>query len=171
MREIGEGAEGFGAEAALVQLGFYREQRAAFDPAVADAEILRETALVVGGAQELVGLFEAVPFGFCEGDVAALGDVVVGGDDVERSGVGGRVWIGIVLEPRDEICALSDFVGDFSIFALIFADELDGFLGGGEVADGVEGEAGPHGVAAEEPSEAGTLAFAGGAVAGDEAGA
>ena len=169
--EIRERAQGFRSQAALVELGFYREQRAAFHPAVSESKILRQALRVIGGAHELIGLPQAVPLGFGEGGVAALRDVIVHGDDVERGGVGGSVRVGIIGEPVDEICALRDFVRDFSVVALVFADEFEGFARAGEIAVGVEGEGSPHGIAAEKPGEAGALAFSGGAVAGDESGA
>ena len=141
LREIRERAERNGAEAALIQLGFHREQRAAFDPAVADAEILREALRRRMSISEIDRPSTGCPIWFGEIDVAALRDVIVHRDDVERSRVGGRVGVRKSLEPTDEICALGNFVGDFSVFALKFADELDGVCVVGEIADGIEGEA------------------------------
>ncbi len=134
------------------------------------AEILRQTLRVVGGTQKLIGFPNVIPFYFRERSVAALDDVIVHGDDVERGGVGGSVGVGIIFEPGNEVGALGDFVGDFSVFALIFADEFEGFAGGGEIAGGIECQGGPHRVAAKKPGKSGALAFAGRAVAGHESG-
>src|SRR2546429_1306250 len=72
MGKIRERAERLDAEPGLIQLGFDREQRAAFDPAVPDAQVFRKTVLVVGGAQELVGFPQARPVFFGERGVAAF---------------------------------------------------------------------------------------------------
>ena len=138
---------------------------------MAEAEVLRKALRVVSGAEERVSFFETRPFFSCEGYVAAFGYVVVHGDDVERSGVSGGESVGIIREPWNEVGALRDFVGDFSVGALELAKKIERGAGAGEIAGGVVGERGPHGVAAEKPGEAGALSAARGAVAGDDAGA
>src|SRR5882762_4923838 len=92
-RKIGKSAQGLNAQPTVVELGFHRQQRSTFYPAVTDAEILRESLWIVGGTKKLVCLRDAVPFFFCEGDVSALGHIVIHGDDVERSGIGGSVTV------------------------------------------------------------------------------
>ena len=171
MREIRERAQCFDAEAGLIQLGFHGEQRATFDPAVADALIFREAMLVVSGAEKFVGFPEAVPLFFGESRIAARVDVIVHRNEVERRGVGGGVGIRIALEPVHEICALGNFVGDFTVFALEFADERERGARSGKVTGGVKRERGPKRIAAEKPGESGALAGSGSAVAGDKASA
>src|SRR5712671_5762739 len=137
-RKIGKSSQGLNPEPAVVELSFHRQQRSTFHPAVTDAEILRESLWIVGGAKELVSLRNAVPFFFCEGDISAFGHVVVHGDYVERSGIGGSVAIRKILEPRNKGRGLRDFVRYLPVFALIFADELQRSTRGSEIARGVE---------------------------------
>jgi len=61
----------------------------------------------------MVSLRNAVPFFFCETDVAALRYVIVHGNDVERSGVRRSVAVRKILEPRNERRGLRDFVRYF----------------------------------------------------------
>src|SRR5437588_11818068 len=171
MREIRERAQRFNAKAGLIQLGFYWKQWAPLDPAVAHAEIFREAALIVGGAQKFVGFPEAVPFFLGKRGVAALHHVIIRRDEVQRRGVGGSVGIRIVLEPVHEIRALRNFVRDFAVFALEFADEGERGARSGKIAGSVQRKRSPEGIAAEKPPEARALARAGSAIAGDEAGA
>jgi hypothetical protein len=152
----------------LIEFRLHREKRAAFDPAVADALVFCKAMLIVGGEQKLIGFPEAVPLFFGEGVVPTGGYVIVHGDDVERRSVSGGVRIGIAFEPVHEICALRNFVGDFAVLALEFADEGERGARGGKITRSVESERGPEGIAPEKPGEAGALARAGCAVAGDE---
>src|SRR5712672_3950364 len=139
-RKIGKSSQGLNPQPAVVELSFHRQQRSTLHPAVTDAEILRESLWIVRGAKELVSLRNAVPFFFCETDVAALGCVVIYGDDVERSGVGRSVAVRKILEPRNKSGGLRDFVRNLPVFALIFADELQSGARGSEIARGVKRE-------------------------------
>src|SRR5713101_5883863 len=115
-----------------------------------EADVLREVLCVVGGPHELVSLPQAVPLLARKIEVTAARDVIVDGDDVERSRVAG----GIVLEPVDEACALGNFVRDFAVLALELGDELESRASGGEVADGVEREGSPERIASSRrPAE------------------
>src|SRR5438876_7578787 len=171
MGKIRERAERLDAEPGLIQLGFDREQRAAFDPAVPDAQVFRKTVLVVGGAQELVGFPQARPVFFGERGVAAFDHVIVHGNEVEWRGIGGGVGIRIALEPVDKSGALRNFVRDLAVVALEFADECQSGTYRGKIAGGVQGERGPEGIAAEKPGEARALGLARSAVAGNKPGA
>src|SRR5580700_8543096 len=166
--EIGERAQSFEAEAALVELRLHWKKRAAFDPTVAESEVLGKVLRVVGGTHELIRLPQAVPFLAGKVEVAAARDVIVCRDEVERRGVGRGVAIGIVLEPIYETCALRDFVRNLAVVALELGNELESGTSGGKVADGVERERCPERIAAEEPGKAGTLAGARRSVSGDQ---
>ena len=168
LREIGQRSQSFEAEAALVKLGLYGKKRTAFDPSVAESEVLRKVLRVIGGTQELVSLPQAVPFLARKVDVAAATHIIVRRDDVERRSVGGGVAVGIVLEPIHETRALRNFVGNFAVVALELGDEFERRASGGEIADGVQRERSPEGIAAKEPGKARTLAGARGAVSGDQ---
>src|SRR2546423_2282004 len=125
---------------------------------MAETGVLREVLCVVSGAHELIGLPQAVPLLAGKIEVAAASYIIVGCDDVERRRIGGGVAIGIILEPVYETSALGNFVGNLSVLALELGNEFDCGAGGGEVANRVEGERSPHGIAPKEPGEAGTLA-------------
>src|SRR5262249_10187787 len=66
LRKVCQGVYGGSGEAALIKLGFDGKKRAAFYPAVADAEVAREAVGVVGGAEKFVGLGDVRPVGFGE---------------------------------------------------------------------------------------------------------
>src|SRR5712672_1065025 len=168
-RKIGKSAQGLNPQPAVVELSFHWQQRSTLHPPVTDAEVLRESLWIVRGAEKVVSLRNAAPFFFCETDVAALGCVVVHGDDVERSGVRRSIAVRKILEPRNERRGLRDFVRYLSVFALIFADELERRARGSEIARGVKRERSPQRIAPEEPSETWTLAFARSAVASHQA--
>src|SRR2546429_3314007 len=138
---------------------------------MAESEVLRKVLWVVGGTHELIRLPQAVPFLARKVEVAAARDVIVHRDNVDRRGVGGGVAVRIVLEPIHETCALRDFVRNLAVVALELGDELEGGASGGKVADGVERERCPEGIAAEEPGKPGTLAGARRSVPGDQASA
>ena len=134
-----------------------------------EAEVLRKVLGVVGGTHELVCLPQALPLLARKLDIAAADDVIIRGNDVERRRVGGGIAVGIVLEPVDEACALGNLVRDLSIVALELGDELEGGPSGGKVANRVESERGPEGIAPKEPREARTLACARSAISSNQA--
>jgi hypothetical protein len=140
LRQIRKRAQRLGSQCGLVQLSLYREQRSTFHPAMSNSEILRKPLSVVGGAEELVGLPQAVPFFFREGVIAAFHYVVVYRDDIEWGTVGGGITVGKIFEPRNQAGGLRDFVGDFAVVALEFAYKFEGGSRVGEVAFGVQSE-------------------------------
>src|SRR5205085_6573486 len=95
--------------------------------------------------------------------VAGRAKVVRVRDDVERRRVGARPRELVIGEPRDERRRLRNLVRDFAVGALEFFEECERGACRLKIADGVECEARPERVAAEEPSEAGPLRLAGGA--------
>src|SRR5256885_15975415 len=101
-------------------------------------------------------------------DVAAAADVIVHGQNEQRSGIGGGIRIRKFFEPGHQGCGLRNLMLDLSIVTLIFADELECSACIGEVSDCIESEIGPEGVAAEKPCEARTRAVTGSAIAGDQ---
>ena len=160
MRQAGERSQSLRPQRALVKLGMDRQQRAAFHPAVADAKIPRQPLRIVSGKQELIRLPQAVPLLLGEGHVAARHHVIVHGDDVQRRRIGGSVWVGIVGEPGNEVCALGNFVRDLAIGALILAQKIQRRAGGAKIAFCVERQRSPQRIAAEKPGEARALAAA-----------
>src|SRR5258706_1177840 len=168
---MGERPQRFGSDTALIELGLDRKQRAAFNPAVTNAKVFWETLRIVGGAQEVVGVLQVRPFSFGKFGVAAVPDVVVHGYDEERRSIRRCKSIRVILKPRHEVCRLRNFVWNLAIAALKVAQKIERCSGGSEVARCVEPKYRPLRVAPKKPSETGTLAIAGGAIPGNQAGA
>src|SRR5271157_6182911 len=89
----------------------------------------------------------------CKGHVPAAADIIVEADDVERRAIGGSGAVGIVLPPIDQLHGLGDFMRNLAVGPLVLHQKFQRGTGGGEVTDGVECERGPHGIAAEVPTE------------------
>src|SRR6185312_13367328 len=75
--ERGDRFYGSRAEAALVRLGFNRQQRTAFDPAMSHPRIARRTIRIIGGLEEFIGAPRVVPVGFGKLNIAGSSDVIV----------------------------------------------------------------------------------------------
>ena len=172
LRHLGQAAARLDPRALHVDLFVRRVQGAALHPAVSELRVLHEAVAVrVRGGREAPRLDDGLPCLAYVGEVAGGAEAVGMGDDVERGGVGAVPGVRVVREPWDEGGALGDLVGDFSVGALELPQEVEGRPARREVAFGVQRERGPQRVAAEEPREAGPLALAGGAEAGEQPGA
>ena len=123
-RQIRKRAQRLRSQPALVELRLDGQQRPAFHPAVPHAKILWPSTFIIGRFQKRISLVQAFPLLFGKRRVAALDDVVVRRNDVQGSGIGGSVGIGIAFEPIHEIGALGNFVRDLAILALELSDEL-----------------------------------------------
>src|SRR5216684_4018401 len=127
-----------GAESGLVQLCFYRQQRAAFHPAMSNSQILWETVFVIRGFQKGVRLPQTLPVFLCKGSVATGAYVVLRGNHIQRCGVRGSKSVRIVLEPVDEARALGNFVRNLTVLALVLENELERLTGGRKIAFAVQ---------------------------------
>src|SRR5262249_50904972 len=135
------------------ELRLYGQQRSAFHPSMADAEVLRESFTVPSRMEKLIGLPESIPLLASKFNVSALHDVIVHAYEKKRGCVGGRVWIWVCLEPIHEIRTLRDLVRHFAVVALELADEVEGFACRAIVTLGIERERSPHGIPSEKPGE------------------
>ena len=160
MGEIRKRAKRFASQSGLVQLRFHGKKRAAFHPAMADTDIFRKSTLIISRAQKLISLQKAFPFSPGKCRVAALRNIVIHRDEIKRSRIGRSVRVGIVFKPVHKICALRNFVGDFAVVALKFADEIERYARVGEVSRSIQREGSPERIAPEKPRETRTLAFA-----------
>src|SRR6267378_1071706 len=124
-----------------------------------DSGILGKAMFVISRAQKLVGLPQIVPHFSCERGVPALHNVIIHRDDVEWSCVGRGVGIGITFEPVHEVRALRNFVRNFAVFALVFANERERGARAGKIPSSVEREGSPEGIAPEEPRKSRALAL------------
>src|ERR1700692_3384496 len=124
MRQAGEGSQSLCSERTLVKLSMHWKQRPTLNPPMPDPKILRQPLSVVSGQQELIGLPQAVPLLTRECRVSTPNHVFVHGNDVEGRRVGGSIRIRIVSEPRNEACALGNFVRKLPIGALVLAYEI-----------------------------------------------
>ena len=100
--------------------------------------------------------------------VATGANVVGCADDVQRRGIGRSEAIGIQLEPWNQADGLRNLVRDSAVFALILRQKFQRRARGLEIADGIQGQRGPHGIASEEPAESGPVIGAGDVIAGDQ---
>ena len=134
-----------------------------------DALVLGQTIRAIGGAQPLISAPEAVPPGARESQVAAGANVIGGADDVQRRCVGRSEAIGVQLEPRDETHGLRHLVRNSSVLPLILRQEFQRRARGLEIADRIQRQRSPHGIAPKEPTESRPVIDAGQVVAGDQA--
>src|SRR5690349_25036930 len=88
--------------------------------------------------------------------------IIVHGDDVKRGRIRSSIRIWIFLKPWLEARALRNFVRDFPVRSLAFAQKIDSSPAGCKVAFRIEIECGRQCVASEEPADSGPLAGAGG---------
>src|SRR5271157_4072706 len=105
----------------------------------------------------------------CKGHVPAAADIIVESNDVEWRAVGRSSAIVVVLPPVDQLHGLGDFMRNLAVGPLVLHQKFQRGTGGGEVTDGVECERGPHGIAAEVPTESRPMTTAGDVVSSDQA--
>ena len=134
---------------------------------MAEAEILRQAARIIGGTKKVVSVFQIGPLSSRKFDVAAAAHVVIHGNDEQRRSVGGCESVGIVFKPGNQACGLRDFVRNFAVFALKFTKKIEGCAGGGKVSGGVERELRPLGIAAKIPGKSRSLTVAGSPITGN----
>ena len=123
-RQTGECVQRFDRQSRLVILILHRKQRTTFNPAMADARVLRQALSIIGGLHELVCAPHVVPFIARESYVSALHCIIIHRDDEQGSRIGGNIGVRIVLEPGHETRTLRNFMRNFAVCALKFADEI-----------------------------------------------
>lgn len=72
----------------LVVLILDREQRTAFNPAVANSGVLRESLRIVRRVKKLISAPDVIPLGARKIDVSALHCIIIHRDDEERGRIG-----------------------------------------------------------------------------------
>src|SRR5215470_751228 len=100
--------------------------------------------------------------------IPTVADVVVHRDYEKWSCVSRGVRISEFIEPTYQSRGLRNFVLDFPVAALIFADELKGRTRAGEVSDCIESQIGPERIATKKPRETRTRVVSRRAIAGDQ---
>ena len=168
-RKIRQRLQRCGCQATLINLGLYREQRSAFHPAMTNPKVLGDALGIVGGMQVLVSLPHAVPLFPRERHIPAGRDIVVHPYDIKGSGIGGNIWVGIILEPVHQSRRLRNLMRDFSILALKLAQKFQRRAGRRKISLSVKRERSPHRVAPEKPRESRPLTHSRGAVPGNQA--
>src|SRR5262249_9191337 len=139
-------------------------KRAAFNPAMTYFGILDQVILIsVGRRCEPVSFQDRLPVPLDEIQIAAGPPVVRLTDDIQRSGVGARPRVRIVLEPRNQRRALRNLVRDLSILPLKFLKEIEPCPRRCKVPKRVNCEARPQRIAPKEPGKPRPLAFPRGA--------
>src|SRR5579883_718759 len=168
VRKAGKRSHGFRADSALIKLALDRQQRPALDPAVSDSEVSWQRLRVVGGLQKLISLPQAVPLLPGEAQIPARCDVIVCRNKIERRRICRCIRIRKILKPRNKTRSLRYLVRNFSIVALILADEFQRRARKRNVAARVQRQRRPERIAAEIPREPRPLALARAAVARHE---
>src|SRR5207302_8795316 len=89
-----------------------------------ESKILGKSLRIVSGAQELIGLPQALPFRLRELNITAADDVIIRRNNVQRRGICRSETVGVIREPGNETGALRDLGGNFSIGSLILTQEV-----------------------------------------------
>src|SRR5438132_13841347 len=116
-----------------------------------ESKILGKSLRIVSGAQELIGLPQALPFRLRELNITAADDVIIRRNNVQRRGICRSETVGVIREPGNETGALRDLVGNFSIGSLILTQEVVRGSGCFELACRVESKRSPPGIRHQEP--------------------
>src|SRR5437660_859379 len=121
-----------------------------------ESKILGKSLRIVSGAQELIGLPQALPFRLRELNITAADDVIIRRNNVQRRGICRSETVGVIREPGNETGALRDLVGNFSIGSLILTQEVERGTGWFEVTCRVESQRSPKGIPHETTMKTGS---------------
>src|SRR6185312_818204 len=99
--------------------------------------------------------------------ISAVLHVIAHGGNKKWRGIGGRIFVWVILCPSYLRGTLRNFVEHLAIVALKFCDKRNRITRITPVAIGVKGEGTPEGIASEEPRKSGPVGPLGKAISGD----
>src|SRR2546428_5667695 len=129
-----------------------------------ESKILGKSLRIVSGAQELIGLPQALPFRLRELNITAADDVIIRRNNVQRRGICRSETVGVIREPGNETGALRDLVGNFAIGSLRLTQEVERGTGCFVVNCRVESQRSPQGIPPIVPRKTKLLTVTGSAM-------